>query len=91
MVKEVRSQAGPPAPSPDMPLVDGDSPPSVTALADLGRNAEEKPGGFSEATQVIGELGRMSRMFEGLDVEFVVGGMYDDDKVLVLERATEST
>lgn len=59
--------------------IEGDAPPSVTALANLGRREEPKPEGFTKATQAIGHVKRFAEFCEENDPKYVAHGVFEDE------------
>lgn len=58
--------------------VESDNPPTVTKLADMGKNtrfSHDKPENFQAATEVIGEIRRCVAVFRKHEPEFVVDGI----------------
>ena len=66
--------------------VDSDNPPSVTGLAQQGRKQRPKPAGFTEATHLIGSVGRFAEFCAGHDPAFVAGGITPSEVEDVLSR-----
>jgi hypothetical protein len=58
--------------------VEGDEPPTITELAEQGRQSsppKEAPPGFTEATQFIGNLERLQKFLADKPPNLIVGGM----------------
>lgn len=73
-------------PEPDFEAaIDGDTPPTVTKLADMGRVprapvSPPAPPGFKAATNLIGAVKRFAEFCEQNDAEHVAGGVYDYER-----------
>jgi len=55
--------------------VEGDDPPTVTALAEIGKQTRPVPQGFQEATHLIGALRDFARFCSEHPPELVAGGV----------------
>ena len=56
-------------------LIESDNPPSITALADMGRREQPKPEGFVQATHLIGAVRRFADFCGENEPRLVAGGV----------------
>jgi len=55
--------------------VEGEAPPTITALSGMGKNSRPIPEGFREATQLLGTVRRFSEFCSSNNPELVAGGV----------------
>lgn len=71
--------------------VEGDDPPTVTALAEIGKQAPPLrpiPEGFQQATKLLGTVRRFSMFCGEHEPEFVAGGVLAEETAEVLQQVS---
>lgn len=67
---------------------ESDSPPTITALAELGTNHRLPPEGFSQATHLIGTVGRFAEFCAEHEPELVANGVMPSEAGEVRDLVT---